>query len=181
MATRTLMSAEEFDRLPEEEGRRYELLDGELIEVASATPGHNIIQALLLTSLVNYFLLRTLRGMAFGETDFALGANRRLRPDIAVLLSDKWANIDRWSVPIPVAPDIAVEIVSPSESAYELNRKVRAYLDAGTAEVWVIYPVDQHMYVHTRTSARLLTLTERLDCSLLPGWSIAVSDLFASL
>src|SRR5438477_13079377 len=112
MATRTLMAAEQFDQLPEEEGRRYELLDGELIEVPSATPGHNLIQGILLTSLINFFM-RTLRGMALAETDFALGGSRRLRPDIAVLFSDKWAKVDRWKVPVTIAPDIAIEIVCP--------------------------------------------------------------------
>src|SRR5207237_382996 len=139
MVTRTLMSAEEFDRLPEEEGRRYELLDGELIDVASATPEHNFVRSLFSTSLMNYFLTRGLRAAALPETDFAVGANRRLRPDIAVLLPAKWTKIDRSRVPVTVPPDTAIEIVSPSESASDLERKIEAYLQAGTTEVWVIY------------------------------------------
>lgn len=81
MPTRTLMTAEQFDQLPEEE-TRYELLDGELIEVPSATLGHNVIQAILLTSLMN-FLLQTLRGMAFAEmyVHTLAGARRLIATD----------------------------------------------------------------------------------------------------
>src|ERR1700730_6199354 len=101
MATRTLISAEEFDRLPEEEGRRYELLDGELIEVASATPGHNALVAILLMGLGRYQLGRgSVQGFALPDTEFALGGTRRLRPDIAVFLAAKWARVDRCAVPV---------------------------------------------------------------------------------
>jgi Uma2 family endonuclease len=181
MATRTLMSAEEFERLPEEDGRRYELLDGELIDAPSVTPEHNGVRSILLTSLMNYFLARGLRAMALAETDFALGGNRRLRPDIAVLLPEKWARVDQQKVPVMEPPDIAVEIVSPSESESVLERKVEAYLRAGTSEAWVIYPAVQHIHVHTLSGIRRLAPTDRLDCALLPDWSIAISDLFASL
>jgi Uma2 family endonuclease len=51
MPVRTLMTAEQFDALPEEEGRKWELLDGELIEVSSATPEHNFILARLFALL----------------------------------------------------------------------------------------------------------------------------------
>jgi Uma2 family endonuclease len=181
MATRTLISAEEFDRLPEEEGRRYELLDGELIEVASATPGHNVVEITLGASLQSYLAGARLKAAVLPVTEFALGGNRRLQPDLAVIFPEKWARVDRWKVPVMEPPDIAVEIVSPSESASHLDRKVEAYLAAGASEVWVIFPDGPHMYVHTLAGARRLAATDRLDSALLPGWSIAVGDLFASL
>ena len=104
-----------------------------------------------------------------------------MRPDLAVLLPEKWARIDRWKVPVPQPPDIAVEIVSPSETAADLERKVEAYLEAGTKEVWVVYPDGQNIYLHTPSGIRRLSATDRLTTPLLPDWSIAISDLFASL
>ena len=181
MATHTLLTAEQFDQLPEDEGRRYELLDGELIELASATPEHNLIEVRLGALLNDYFQSVRMKAVALPDTEFALGENRRLRPDISVLLPEKWESIDRNKAPVQTSPDIAAEIVSPSETATELDRKVRAYLEAGTAEVWVVYPDGQHLYLHTLEGARRLTAKDRLDCPLLPDWSIAVSDLFALL
>jgi Uma2 family endonuclease len=143
MATHTLMTAEQFDQLPEEEGRRYELLDGELIEMPSANLEHNLILKNGLFELEGFFR-RTEIGTVVPEMEFAFGDDR-FRPDLAVLLADKLKQASLKRVPLTVVPDIVLEIVSPSESAINLDRKVRVYLQAGVAEVWVIYPDGQHM------------------------------------
>jgi Uma2 family endonuclease len=80
MPVRTLMTAEQFDALPEEEGRKWELLDGELIEVPSATPRHNRILTRLLRLLDSFAEAHKL-GAALPATDLAVRANTRLRPD----------------------------------------------------------------------------------------------------
>ena len=180
MATQTLMTAEQFDRLPEEEGRRYELLDGELIEVASANPEHNGIETCMLAELWPY-LRRTGWGMAIPDTEFDLGLDKRLRPDIAVIRAERWSRMNRRAIPVKIVPDIAVEIVSPCEYAKELDGKVRAYLGAGVVEVWVIYPDGRHMFVHTSTEVRHSTEQGRIESSLLPGWSMTLADLFAAV
>jgi Uma2 family endonuclease len=74
-------------------------------------------------------------------------------------------------------PDIAVEIVSPSESASALERKVDAYLAGGIAEVWVVYPATRHVFVHTGGGIRKLADAEALASPLLPGWSLPVRNL----
>ena len=74
------MTAEQFDALPEEEGRKWELLDGELIEVSSATPRHNRILGRLFKLLDSFAEARKL-GAVLIETDLAVRANTRLRPD----------------------------------------------------------------------------------------------------
>ena len=79
MPVRTLMTAEQFDALPEEECRKWELLDGELIEVSSATPKHNRILARLLRLLDNFAEARKL-GAVLPETDLAVRANGPHRP-----------------------------------------------------------------------------------------------------
>jgi Uma2 family endonuclease len=177
MATHTLITAEQFDQLPPEEGRRYELLDGELIEMPSANPKHNWTLLKLGSDLMQ-FLEQTGWGVVLPDTEFAFGAQRRLRPDLAVVRAEKWAQMDLNKVPIAAVPDIVVEIVSPSESAYDLNRKVVIYLEAGVSEVMIIYPDGQHVYVHSGTGVRWLRGTDTLTSDLLPGWSLAVSRLF---
>jgi Uma2 family endonuclease len=177
MATHTLMSAAQFDQLPQDEGQKWELLDGELIPVSSATPRHSFIVMELGHSL--RLFLRRSAGVVLPDTEFAIEESRRLRPDLALLSAAQWAQVDQLKVPVTVMPDIAVEIVSPSESASGLERKVDAYLQAGIAEVWVVYPESRHVLVHSRASIRKLDESAVLDSERLPGWSLAVKELFS--
>ena len=116
--------------------------------------------------------------MLIPETEFAFAGNARLRPDLSILRTAKWAEIDIDKIPVAVVPDIAVEIVPPSESARQLDRKVQVYREAGVMEVWVIYPDFQHLFVYGSGSLRELREPDTLASPLLPGWSIAVKDLF---
>jgi Uma2 family endonuclease len=79
-----------------------------------------------------------------------------------------------------IAPDLAVEIVSPSESAADVREKVRDYLAAGTALVWVIYPRTQEVIVHTpdglaRTYSRHDVLAH---FDILPEFTCVIAELF---
>ena len=80
------------------------------------------------------------------------------------------------------APDLAVEVVSPTETAEEIREKVRDYLAAGTPLVWVIYPRAQEIVVHTSDGiARTLGVADTLGApDVLPGFSCVVSELFAA-
>src|SRR5438874_7849810 len=126
MTVRALMTAEQLDALPEEEGRKWELLDGELIEVLSATPKHNRILMRLSSPLDTFADARKL-GVVLPETDLAVRVNTRLRPDFGFFSADTWRTVDLEKVPVVQIPDVAVEILSPSETATTINRKVEAY------------------------------------------------------
>ncbi len=77
------------------------------------------------------------------------------------------------------APDLAVEIVSPSDSATALARKVRQYLEAGTHTVWVVHRKTREVHVYEQGSTRFLTEEQTLDApELLPGFSTKVNELF---
>lgn len=178
MATQTLMTAEEFDRLPVEDGRSYELIRGELVELSSANFEHNTILANLMFELVGH-LRRTRWGQAIPETQFSLGVERP-QPDVAVLSAAKAAQVNRHAVPVQVVPDVTVEIVSPGELAVRLYEKVQLYLEAGVAEVWVVYPAQRHVCVHTRTDVRRLSADDMLESAAVPGFAVRVSDLFVA-
>src|SRR5579872_2121800 len=177
MATQTLITAEEFDQLPEQEGRRFELLDGEMIEMPTATARHNFIQMRLGAELHGW--LKESRGAVLPTTEFAFGSNR-FQPDLAVLLAAKWKEVEQSRCPVLIIPDIAVEIVSPSESAWNLDRKIGICLSQGVSEVWIVYPDSQHMLIYGANGIRNLVHTDRLETPLLPGWSIALSEVFAT-
>jgi Uma2 family endonuclease len=181
MPVRTLtMTAEQFDALPEEEGRKWELLDGELIEVSSATPKHNRI-LMRLSSLLNTFAESKSLGVVLPETDLAVRANTRLRPDFGFFSSETWRTVDLDRVPVVETPDIAVEIISPSETAVTIHRKVDAYLKWGVREVWLIYPEIRTVFVHLPGAVQQLTEGAFLLSDLIPGWRLQIADLFENL
>jgi Uma2 family endonuclease len=134
MATTVTMSGLQFDALPYEEGRRWELLEGDPIEVPSPTPRHQAIVFNILMALRQY--LAPGKGVAFADIEFALSDLSRLRPDVCVLLAEKARQLDPDRVPVPGAPNIAIEVISPTERAVESHDKVLAYLRNGAAEVW---------------------------------------------
>jgi Uma2 family endonuclease len=174
------MSGAAFDQLPYEEGRHLELLQGDVINVPRPTPKHQIIVTILNASLLDYFR-REPGGVALPDCEFAVGEDDRLCPDVAILLRERWASIDPDRTPIPLAPDIAVEVLSPSERTTDTMRKVWAYLGAGTREVWQFQPESQKVLIYRGAkSITVLDLGESLNTPLLPGWEISVREIFSA-
>ncbi|MBA3946347.1 MAG: Uma2 family endonuclease [Herpetosiphonaceae bacterium] len=77
-------------------------------------------------------------------------------------------------------PDLAVEVVSPSESAQDINEKVRDYLAAGTQLMWVVYPRTRQVIVYGPSNAgRIYTVGDTLEhADVLPGFRCPVAELF---
>jgi Uma2 family endonuclease len=88
--------------------------------------------------------------------------------------------VDQDKLPVTVAPEIAIEIVSASDSAEKLERKIEVYLQGGVKEVWAIYANTRHIWVCSSSRTSRLSETDTLTTSVLPGWSLAVGDLFTS-
>jgi len=172
------MTGAQFDALPLEEGRRWELINGELVPVPSPTPRHQIIVSRILLALVQYFGTKEVGGLPLPDVEFALTVDDRVRPDVCVLLGEKASRLDLDRTPIPGAPDLAIEVISPSESASTSHDKVRRYLKCGTCEVWQIYPTSRTVQIHHGNSASVIGEDECLATGLLPGLSIPVASLF---
>ena len=118
------------------------------------------------------------------ELLFRIDAKRKLkrRPDIAFVSAKKWPVGKRvpkgeaWDM----VPDLAVEVVSESNSAQEVIQKVVDYLSGGSRLVWVVYPDVKQVHVYTDlTSARILTELAELDGGdLVPGFRLSLTELF---
>ena len=177
MATQphTLITAELFYQLPQEEGREFELLDGEVVEMPGPTYEHGRI-VMKLGSLL-YPGLRG-RGEQVDNTDFSDSRLAALRPDLAILLGEKPSLVDPWKLPVTIPPDLVVEVVSPSESAFRVDRRINAYLRFGVQEIWIIYPEDRSLYLHAEACVKRLRPGSTLETPLLPGWSVPVDDIF---
>jgi Uma2 family endonuclease len=178
MATTATMTGAQFDALPYQEGRRWELVGGELVEVSSPTLDHQDIAFAINQALKHYFKNKRVSGRASQDVEFALTADDRVRPDVFVLLPAKAAAVSSSRVPILGAPDIAVEIISASERASNIQQKAQRYLENGTAEVWLIYPKSRQVELRRRNQSVWLGPDAEIVTDLLPDLRIPVASIF---
>ena len=176
MSIETLMTVEDFAELATSETEDFELVAGELIPLPGANPTQAKIRQNAERQVAGY-LDRNPIGVILAEIDCRIGPETVRRPDLAVFLASRLKDLDRKKIPIPFAPDIAVEVLSPSESAVEVHRKALEYLAAGSREVWQFDHENGEIFVQTDTGVRLLRGEAMLDTPLLPGFSAKVATL----
>jgi len=153
MSATTKLSFEEFLRLPEEPGKHYELDEGELIVEPSPTFRHNLIRDRIARHLKDFVLEHRLGNVAV-ETDFRLDRKVVRNPDVAFIAAEPLNRMDIDSSPVEGVPNLAVEVVSPGNSAQDMLKKVHQYLDAGCQAVWVFYPNLKLAEIHDATGIR---------------------------
>lgn len=182
MSVKQLMSAEELWTMPEVPGKRFELINGELREV----PGAGGLHGLIVVKLIQIFLAIT-QGNKKGRV-FADGVSFVLRtapdtvrvPDVSYIAPE---HIPATGIPVSYirqAPDLAIEVVSPEDRATELREKARDYLEAGTMQVWVLWPGERTVTVYMQGHMPSeFGPEDTLDGGdLLPGFRVKVADLF---
>jgi Uma2 family endonuclease len=172
-----LFTAEEFEQftnLPENQERRFEFIDGEIIEVPS-NPLSSQIAIIIAAALLMFVRPRKL-GRVTGEQGGYMVAGSRLAPDAAFIAKEKPFAEKGYN---PSPPDLAVEVVSPTDEPADLETKLQKY-DEAKVLVWVVRPKLQTVDIHTPGQPkRTLTLTDTLDGGdVLPGFTLAVKDIF---
>lgn len=171
------MSAVEYDQLPDD-GNRYELLDGELLTMPPPPYRHRKLQNQLAKMLENCSA-RVGAFLGLVEAPARLSPGLTLVPDVVLVTKEQDKQIGPHGY-LSVAPLIVVEVVSPSNTAREIDRKVEVFLAYGSLEVWVIYPEERRIWVHTPDGhARLLKT--HLESAALPGWSVPLDEAWAAL
>lgn len=180
MATTKLMTAEDL-WLMGDDGWRHELIRGELIQMPPASHRHSKLAVRIGRKLGNYVEEHQLGDVTGADGGYILSRN----PDVVVAPDAAFVRAERLPPEIPayleMAPDLAVEVISPSERMSEVSAKVALYLDAGTQLVWVVQPSLKTVTVHfpDRTS-KTFTIEDGLDGGdVLPGFKLAMSDLFS--
>ncbi len=177
MSTATLMTVEQFEQLPQEDGVRYELKDGELVKMANAKFGHERAKFRIARSLMAYILQHPI-GEVYSETAFALATSRVCVPDVAFLSNESAAKGDPEHV-YSGAPDLAIEVVSDSEIAEDLRQKIQDYLDAGSKAVWAVYPKLRVVAVYNPSGVREYRGDQILEApEILAGFQVRVNQLF---
>lgn len=114
----------------------------------------------------------------YSESLFQLGPFTARMPDAAFLLAEKAASVPDAKVVIPVVPDVAVEVISESETAGGTEKKVWEYLHAGVREVWQVYPDERRVRIRMLDRLYDPAGDPVLETPVIPGFSTKVSAFF---
>ena len=171
--------------LEREDAVRFELVDGQLVErnvsTESSVVGMNIGRL-----LGNYVFDNRLGKVAGSDCSFRcfydvlLDCDRIRKPDVSFIAAGRLSNEHYLAGHTPIAPDLAVEVVSPNDNAAELNDKIEDYLAAGVRLIWIVWPKTKSvMTYHQGVSGQRLKATDKLSGEdVLPGFECLVADLF---
>jgi Uma2 family endonuclease len=156
-----------------------ELIEGELKTMTPPGAAHGFVQVRL-GGMLDAYAEQSGLGRAFGEIGYVLqkDPDTVLAPHLSVVSSDRLpADLTRF---LELAPDLAVEIVSPGNAPGEIERKLAIYLEAGVRSVWVVYPIERQIVIHRPNYApRVIAGNQPLeDPEVLPGFSAQLSRVF---
>lgn len=166
---------------PDYADKRLELSDGELIIKPFAFARHGVI-----TATIGQYIGKHADSLRLGYVTAAGTGHVVCRnpdtiraPDVGFVAADRLPE----GLPdgyVPFAPDLAVEVMSPHDSADEIQKKVLEYLRYGTRLIWVVYPETRTVTVYTADGARIVDENGTLDGGdVLPGFTLPVSRVFA--
>ncbi|MGH9936589.1 MAG: Uma2 family endonuclease [Blastocatellia bacterium] len=162
-----------------ETDREFEVVDGKPEEKVMGNARHGGVGARLLARILTHVEAHELGGVYGPDTTFQIGSNERL-PDIAFIsaarIPPEGEPDDKW----PMAPDLAVEVISPNDLWVKVNRKIYDYFAAGALQVWLISLEHHTISVYRApTQVSILTEDDELTCEeLLPGFRCRISEIF---
>ncbi|MDQ3459074.1 MAG: Uma2 family endonuclease [Deinococcota bacterium] len=178
--TRAATADELFD-MPDD-GFRYELVGGELKQMSPPGEEHGIVTMAIGASLYSHVKASGLGRVYAAETGFKLTSNPDTvrASDVAFVSQGRLDERAPGTGYRPEAPDLAVEVVSPSDRYNEVEEKVLEWLEAGTAMVLVVNPKTRTVTMYrSRHDVHVLTEEDVIDgADIVPGWTLPVSDLF---
>ena len=182
-ATTHKMTYDEYCLLPED-GNQYELFDGELVMTPSPNREHQKIVGNLYRRLADFVEERSLGDVYLSPLDTIFDPYTALQPDILFVSKERLAEVGRER--IEGAPDLVVEVLSPSTFYKDLRRKMAVYSRFGVQEYWIVDPEMKTIELYCRGQegkeglelARRFAAGETFESRLLSGFRIEVSSIF---
>jgi len=173
-------TATDFEKLPE--GPPCQLIDGELLMTPSPSYEHQNLVLEIATSLREFVRTRNLGSVVTAPMDVYLTESYVYQPDIMFISSERQHIIHEK---IKGAPDIIVEVLSPSNASYDLGHKKEVYGQSGVKEYWIVDPVEKSIEVclnrEHEFALREKTQNEGVvRSSILTGFSLQIGELFSS-
>lgn len=181
MVATGLLTVKDLETMPLDDGR-YELIDGELVEMPPSGGIASSVGARVTARIVAQADAAG-AGTVFGaDGGFKLFPDRETVrvPDVAFVSAERLPPPDQLVGFPQLAPDLVVEVLSPSERPSEVAAKVQMYLDAGVRMIWLVEPQDRTITVlQPGQPARRLVAGDTLTGDpVLPGFSLPVADIF---
>ena len=181
MATTKMMTADDLFLMSRDD-RRLELLDGALVERPLNNEEHGECSGAIAARIWLHVREHQLGAVYAAGTGFYISRNPDvvLAPDVSFVRAGRLpADRDRRKF-IEVAPDLVVEVNSPSEHPGDVTNKVQRYLNAGVQLVWVVYPQQRSVAVYRadRTWDSLQGNASLDGANVLPGFTLPLADLF---
>ena len=183
IATR-ITTADELLHLPDD-GYRYDLVEGELRKMSPPGSAHGHVVMEVSFRLAEHVRRNDLGNVFAAETGFRIGRNPDtvLAPDVSFIRKERIAVTGIPQAYFPEAPALVVEVVSPGDTAEEVDDKMRRWFAADVELGWVVYPKGRTVTVYRGLDdICVLTESDTLDGGLVvPGFSCGVGELFTAL
>jgi Uma2 family endonuclease len=173
------MTAEEFENLDDDDRYRHELIKGELLTMPPVQRLHGRVAANLTMLLLQHVRANHL-GDIFVESGYHIekDPDTVLGPDVSFIAGGHYPDLPDGYTPGP--PDLAVEVLSPSDSRSYVERKLAVYLQTGIRSVWLVNPRRRTVEVITSLAdRRTLHEDDELVDDTVPGFCVKVSEIFA--
>jgi len=175
MTVTSLMTADELQRMPDD-GYRYELVHGELRKMSPAGNRHSIIALRIGAKLLIHVIANDLGEVTGADGGFLIIRNPdtvRL-PDVGFIRRERAVVTDGF---FDGPPDLAIEVISPSDTYTEVEEKTQGWLRAGTRAVIVVNPRTKSARIHRAGTSEALTDALAAD-DVVPGWRMPLSEVF---
>ncbi|PRR75075.1 Uma2 family endonuclease [Neomoorella humiferrea] len=173
---------EDYARLPE--GTPFQLIGGKLIMTPAPGIYHQIILMRLIEKLLFFLAGKDLGILFTAPVDVFLEEKETYQPDIIFIAKDRLHIIE--TTKIKGAPDLVMEILSPSTGYYDLKKKARVYARCGVKEYWIVDPEDKSIEVFQQKEGNFVLVhhveeTGQAKSILLKGFAVEVKEIFAPL
>ncbi|HKX29076.1 MAG TPA: Uma2 family endonuclease, partial [Blastocatellia bacterium] len=158
--------------------KNYEIVNGHPEEKEVPGARHGGICRRLLVKLA-FYLNENQIGELYAETSFQIGTNERI-PDLAFILMERLPVEGEPETKWPMAPDLAVEVISPNDLYEKVHVKAMEYLAAGVKQVWIVSPEGQTITIY-RSATDITAFppdSELVSEDLLPGFRCRLSEIF---
>jgi Uma2 family endonuclease len=174
----TAQAFEEFISLRVNSDRRFELVDGEIVE-KTPTEEHGYL-ASLLNARIFIYLEKNPIGRVVVEARYRMPKDEHnaYLPNVSFTSTERLQPLVK-SGAVPHMPDLAIEIKSPNDKTLDMRKRAWYYLENGSRMVWLVFPHKQQIEVHTAEDIQTLTINDLLDGSdVLPEFTLALKDIF---
>jgi len=178
------LTYDEFQTLPRDGSKRFELIEGEVFMTPSPNTKHQTAASNLHLALGQFVRERSLGRVFFAPYDVMFSKWTALEPDLLFIRKERLSIITDANV--AGAPDLVIEILSPTNKEYDRETKHRVYEETGVAEVWYVDPEKRSVEVLNLGPDRRYEVTAKLSgnaaivSKVLPGLPLTLDEAFAT-